>query len=228
MLKLINNLHKSAFFGHIFHTLDYCLQQELADCETVLDLGCGPSSPLQYCKNIKHSVGVEVFQPYLEISKKKRIHTEYVQKDLLEVELPNQSFDAVILIEVIEHFTEEDASTLIKRAESWAKKKVIITTPNGYINQKAVDNNPYQRHLSGWTVKKIEGLGYKCKGLAGLKYIRQEVQDDTMGDNLLTSIKYQPKLFWFAFATVSQLICHHLPRFSFGLFVTKIYGQNKR
>jgi len=41
-VNVINQLHKSRLLGATFHTLDYCLQKELSDCETVLDLGCGP------------------------------------------------------------------------------------------------------------------------------------------------------------------------------------------
>lgn len=56
----------------IFPTLVYVLKQELKDWQSVLDLGCGPDSPLQYCTNVQHSVGVEAFQPYLEESKKNK------------------------------------------------------------------------------------------------------------------------------------------------------------
>jgi len=71
---------KTSFLYPIFHKLDYCLQKELKDCQTVLDLGCGPSSPLKNIKNIKYSVGVELFKPYLEISKKQKIHNKYLQR----------------------------------------------------------------------------------------------------------------------------------------------------
>ena len=80
MKKLNNKLHKSDFWEELFHDIDYCLSKELKDCETCLDLGCGPSSPLQYCKNIKYSIGVETFSPYLKESKRKKIHTEYFEE----------------------------------------------------------------------------------------------------------------------------------------------------
>ena len=35
--SVIDKFHKSFFWGRIFHTLNYCLQKELSDCETVLD-----------------------------------------------------------------------------------------------------------------------------------------------------------------------------------------------
>ena len=218
IINLINKIHSSRFFGSIFHTLDYCLQKELSDCESVLDLGCGPSSPIQYCKNIKHSVGVEVFEPYLGKSKSKKIHTEYLQKNLMELDFPENSFDAVIMIEVLEHLPEDRGLEMLKQAKKWAKKKVVVSSPNGFIGQKEVDENPYQKHLSGWGIQKMRHLGFNINGLAGLKSLRQEVQDDTMGDNLLTAIKYNPKGFWFIVATLSQLFCYFTPAVAFELF----------
>ncbi len=221
MSELINKLHKSIFLGRIFHTLDYCLQRELKDCKTVLDLGCGPSSPLQYCKNIKYSIGVEVFKPYLEKSKKKKIHTEYIEKKIEDVDFPENSFDAVILIEVLEHLPEAAGFELLKKAEKWAKKKIVVSSPNGFIPQKQIDNNPLQRHLSGWGYKKMKKLGFKIQGLAGLKFLRQEVQNNSMGNDITTSIRFRPKVLWFMFATASQMITYFYPILSFELLSTK-------
>ena len=112
MKNLINNLHQSKFLGRVVHTLDYCLQRELADCESVLDLGCGPDSPLQYCKNIKKSVGVEAFKPYMEESRSKRIHTEYLEKKIeiyqkndIKVYLGGTLFEAFVIRNKFEEFT---------------------------------------------------------------------------------------------------------------------------
>lgn len=217
-MNFINSLHKSNLLGKIFHTLDFCLQRELRDCKTVLDLGCGPSSPLQYCKNLDHSVGVEAFPPYLEESKRKNIHSEYLDKKIEELDFPENSFDAVILIEVLEHLPEDVGLKILEKAEKWAKKKIIISSPNGFISQKEVDNNPLQKHLSGWNVRKMRGLGFDVHGLAGLKSLRQEVQNDTMGDDLTTSIKLRPRIIWFIIATLSQIFVYHFPKLAFELF----------
>ncbi|MCB1189587.1 MAG: methyltransferase domain-containing protein [Flavobacteriales bacterium] len=221
MKSLINKLHKSKVLGSIIHTLDYCLQKELENCETALDLGCGPSSPLQYCKNIKYSVGVEAFPPYLEKSISKKIHTKYISKKIEELDFPKDSFDAVIMIEVLEHLPEKTGYEILKKIELWAKKKIIVSSPNGFIAQKEVDGNPLQKHLSGWDVDKMKSLGFRSRGLAGLKALRQEVQNDTMGDDLLNSIRYRPKVFWFLFTTLSQIIVYYYPKLAFGLFNVK-------
>ena len=71
-MNLVSLIYHNKLFETIFPTHVYVLKQELKDCESVLDLGCGPNSPLQYCSNVQLSVGVEAFQPYLEESKKNK------------------------------------------------------------------------------------------------------------------------------------------------------------
>ena len=195
MKKLIDKLYHSRFFSRVFHTVIYCLKQELKDCESVLDLGCGPSSPLQYCENIKNSVGVETFRPYLEESKKRKIHSEYIEKRVEEIDFSEKCFDAVIMIEVLEHLSEEKGYEILKKAEKWAKKKVILSTPNGFLPQKALDGNPFQKHLSGWSKETMEELGFRCRGLAGFKFLRQEAPLEGAGDDFTASIRLRPKFF---------------------------------
>ena len=227
MKTFIDKLYRSRFLGAMFHTLDYCLQKELKDCESVLDLGCGPSSPLQYCKNVKHSVGVEAFPSYLNKSKENKIHTEYLNKNIKDVSFSDDSFDAVILIEVLEHLTENEGMRILEKAGNWAKKKIIVSSPNGFINQKEVDNNPLQKHLSGWDHKKMKKLGFKIRGLAGLKFLRQEGQSDVMEGDLLHSIRFRPKSFWFVVAALSQTFIHWFPSTAFELLSVRKKQQPK-
>jgi SAM-dependent methyltransferase len=222
--NLINKIHESQFFGRIFHTVIYCLQKELEDCKSVLDLGCGPSSPLKYCHNIKYSVGVEAFGPYLEESKKKNIHTEYFENKIEDADFSENSFDAVILVEVLEHLPEHVGLEIIERSKKWAKKKVIITTPNGFIAQEELDGNPLQKHLSGWDLATMRKMEFKCRGLAGLKFLRREVPESLAEDDLTAAIRYRPRIFWFVVATISQLMTYYVPSLAFELFcVKKIY-----
>ena len=135
-MNLVKLCYHNKLFESIFPTNVYVLKKELKDCQSVLDLGCGPDSPLKYCNNIKHSIGVEAFQPYLDVSQRKGIHTEYINKNIGELEFEENSFDAVILMEVIEHMEENAGLEVLKKIEFWARKKVIISTPNGFFPQK--------------------------------------------------------------------------------------------
>ncbi|MBP9691064.1 class I SAM-dependent methyltransferase [Candidatus Woesebacteria bacterium] len=197
------------------------LQKELADCETVLDLGCGADSPIQYVRGINQSVGVDAFEPYLQASRKKHIHTTYKKGNIEDMVFQPQSFDAVILIDVIEHLDKKTGERILKQAETWAQKKVIMVTPNGFIAQSGYDNNRLQEHRSGWDYQELSKLGYECYGLAGLKSLRKPRSEDTKDTDLATSIRFSPKILWFIIASLSQIITYRMPSIAFSLFCVK-------
>jgi len=224
MENLINKIYHTRFFSWLFPTTVFCLRKNLRDCESVLDLGCGPSSPLQFCKNIKRSTGVEAFGPYLEETKKKKIHSDYVESRIEAVDFPEKSFDAVVMIEVLEHLPEETGLEMIRKTEKWAKKKIILSTPNGFLPQDTYDENVFQKHLSGWTAAKMQALGFQCWGLSGLKFIRHpnpQEQVTAHEYNLTASIRLRPKFFWFVMATLSQFFVYYFPVRAFGMFCVK-------
>ena len=195
------------------------LKKELAGCEKVLDLGCGSNSPIKYCK-ISYSVGVENFNPYLLNSKNKKIHSEYIKKDVREVDFAPKSFDAVILLDVIEHLSKEDGLGLIKKMEKWARKKIIISTPNGFLSQEVdIDGNGLSKHVSGWGIPEFKKLGFKkIFGISGFKIFR--------GDNM--DKKLRPAILWRVVSDFTQGMAYKRPEAAFGLFAVKdlIYTGN--
>ena len=226
--KIFSWLYSNPVMEKIIPTQIYLLRKELAGCQTVLDLGCGPSSPIQYCGPFKHSVGVEVFEPYLKESRAKGIHQEYLLSHIEDLDFEENSFDAVALIEVIEHMEEEKAAKVLELAEKWARKKVVVTSPNGFVPQKALDGNQYQEHLSGWPLNKMKQLGYRSYGLARFKFLRQEVEAETMGDDVFSSIRLRPRFFWFLVAALSQILTYRMPGWAFELLSIKsVSGSNR-
>lgn len=222
----LKKIYHNPFLSGIFHTLIFCLQKELSDCESVLDLGCGPDSPLQYCGNVKYSVGVEAFRPYLDESKKKRIHTKYLWKKIENLNFPDKSFEAVIMIEVLEHLPKELGDKILRKADDWARKKVIISTPNGFFPMENVDQNQWQKHLSGWTIEKFKRMGFSVKGLAGVKLMykgtNQVCSMKTDNEqNLYMNIRFNPKKFFYILNAFFQIFTYYLPFLSFELLAVK-------
>jgi len=193
-----------------------CLKREVSGCDTVLDLGCGCNSPLQYCE-ISFSVGVELFEPYLQESKKKGIHNQYIKADVRKVKLKLKSFDAVVLFDVLEHLTKEEGYELIRKMEKWARKKIIIFTPNGFVWQDGYDNNPLQEHKSSWGVEELEKLGFKVYGINGWRKLR----------GYKASVKYKPTRLWSIISDLTQKITYYFPKFAFQLFAVKQIDSKK-
>lgn len=220
--KLIFFIHNNSFFKNIFKTLNYCVESSLKDCDTALDIGCGPDSPIKHCKNLSYTVGVESFKRYIEISKKKKIHTKYINQNIFDLKFEENSFDAVLMIDIIEHMEKDKAKELIVKATKWAKKKVIVSTPNGFVQQAELDGNPLQKHLCGFTPDDLNSMGFKCKGMAGLKIFRKDQESLKMDGELLSNIRFKPKIFFFILAAISQIIFYWFPKFSFSLFAIKL------
>jgi len=213
MLLIVKTL--TPLYKKLFSWTKY-LKRELSNCNTALDLGCGYDSPIQLC-NVPFSVGVELFEPYLEESKKKNIHSEYVKADIRGIEFKPKSFDAVVTIGVLEHLGKEEGHILIKKMETWARKKAIIQTPNGYVWQDGYDNNPLQEHKSGWSSVELKELGFKVYGMDGWKKLR----------GYKGSLKYKPALLWEGISCLTQIITYHYPKLAFQLFAVKQIGKDR-
>ncbi len=205
----------------MFHTSVYSLRKELAGCNSVLDVGCGSDSPIQY-SNVGYGIGVEGFRPSIRTSKNKQLHTGYIFGDVRHLNFKPGSFDVVIMVEVLEHLSEEEGALLLEKAEIWARRKVVVSTPNGYLPQSDIEGNLYFRHLSGWSVAQMKLRGYVAHGMAGLKSLRKENDyADQHDTGILSTIKFRPKLFWLVLSELSQLITYYVPELAFECFYVK-------
>lgn len=220
-MSLLFRLRNVPVLGRVVPSLPSLLRRDLTDIGAVLDLGCGPRSPLKDIHVGGFTVGVEAFESYVLTAREHHTHDEIIFSKFSDLTFPTRSFDAVILLDVIEHMSEQDSREVIAKAETWARKLVVISSPNGYIPQRALDGNPLQQHLSGWKVEEMRQLGYSCRGLAGPKWLRQEVEDATMGNDLFVTIRFRPRWLWFLFAAILQPITYFLPRFAFSVYSVK-------
>ncbi len=200
----------STLYNRFFPNWIEILKKESLDCQTILDLGCGYNSPLGCCQ-VSFSLGVELFEPYLKESQKKGLHNQYLKADVRTVDFKPKSFETVLALELLEHLNKEEGYRLIKKMESWAEKKIIITTPNGYLKQDSYDQNLLQRHKSGWDVKELENLGFKVFGINGWKKLRKEKG----------LIKHRPIFLWNLLSGLTQKVTYYYPKLAFQLFAVK-------
>jgi len=201
MLKLLKRL-----YHWLFPPWTNYLNKALSDCETVLDLGCGNNSPIQYVP-ISYSVGVELFRPYLEESKRVGIHSDYILADIRKVDFKENSFDAVCCLGVLEHLSAKDGRELIRRAKRWSKRKVIVCTPNGFVKQGEYDGNPLQIHNSGWTLAELKSLGFRMNGLSGWRILKRGKGQPRL----------KPSIFWEIISDITQKVTYFRPEHAFEL-----------
>ncbi len=203
--KIIVNIQNIFFFK--------CLEWQLRDCKTVLDVGCGYDSALGHIQKTFKSEGIEIYPKTLSLSKKRKLHDVYRLGDIRKLNrfYKRKSFDAAVSIDVIEHLKKNEAIAMIKMMETIATKRVILLTPNGFYKQEAYDGNPYQIHKSGWVRSDLEKLGYKVYGLRGLRVLRTEH----------AGIRYKPYFFWGFVSLISEILFFFHPDVCFDLFAVK-------
>ena len=186
------------------------LKKELTGCGSVIEFGCGYDSPIRYFKGF-HSVGLDIHAPAIERARKLKTHNDYIVADVLKY-TSKKRFDCAVALDVIEHLRKRDGNVLMRNMEKSARK-VIIFTPNGYVPQapEYVKENPFQAHLSGWSVDEFRKRGYKVYGVNGLKCLRKEN----------AKARFKPRIFWLLLSEASQWIVVFFPRLAFQLLAVK-------
>ena len=189
------------------------LEKVIDDCKNVLDLGCGSDSPIRSFSHKFYSVGLDIFKSNIIRSKQKNIHNKYYLMSVLDIDkrFKENQFDCVLASDLIEHLTKEDSEKLIKKMEKIAKKKVIIFTPNGFLPQKAYDNNKWQEHKSGWAINEMRNKGYKIRGINGLKFLRKEHAE----------LRFKPYIIWKIISDITQFFVRNNPKHAFQILCIK-------
>ncbi|MEM3342267.1 MAG: methyltransferase domain-containing protein [Thermoplasmata archaeon] len=210
--KLLKFLYRFIVSRYIPSFIDE-LRIHTKDCSSILDIGCGNSSPVKWLPKKIYKVGIDAYKPCIENSRKLKIHDKYYQMDISDIglKIKPKTFDCVVALDVIEHLNKEEGLKLIAAMEKIACKKIIIFTPNGFLPQSAHDNNPFQVHRSGWTCNEMESLGFKVIGINGWKQLRGEC----------AYIKYQPYWLWQIISDLTQILVRNRPEYAFQLLCIK-------
>lgn len=145
-----------------------------ADCRSILDVGTGVMRSLEGVRS-PVKIGLDAHRPYLL----QRVVDDAIPINasalrLEELFVPD-SVDMVTLMDVIEHFEQDQVFELLRQAETVASKRVVLFTPRGEFHQEDFDalglgGEELQRHRSAWDVADLTALGYRVLVLAGFHY----------------------------------------------------------
>lgn len=189
------------------------LRRDLADCETILELGCGSNSPILQIGYGKRTMAVDIFKPYVEMHSRQGNYLSCRQANILEMGMPDKQVDAVVICDVLEHLPRETVEKidLFSMMERCACKKVIIFTPNGFVPNDEVDGDPYQAHVSAWEPGDYINRGYKVVGATGLRYL--------FGKASLP--KYHPYSVGYILGMLSQPLVYWKPKLAWHSYAVK-------
>jgi SAM-dependent methyltransferase len=165
--------------------------------KTGLDIGCNENSPLTSLRGTGfRSTGLDAYLPALEVARWKGLHDEYLCCDVRQ--LPDDcAFDVVVASHVIEHLTRDDGFELLRKIEKLARRLIYIETPLGFVEQGALNGNPFQRHLSGWFPMDFESRGYTVFGLGSRRLRRRGSAAGVLPEPLVRAAERSVQ--WFSF-----------------------------
>lgn len=189
------------------------LGRALAGCRSVLDVGCGSGSPLAALGLPGLTIGVDISAADLEIARRARTHAQLVRADVARLAdlVRPQSVDAVVCLDVIEHFERAEAERLLAILERIARRRVVVFTPNGFVPQPGTAENPYQEHRCGFRAAELRARGYAVEGSHGLWFVF-----GAFGETRLW-----PGPLWRRIADASAPLVRALPELAFGLLCVK-------
>lgn len=140
--------------------------------ESILDLGCGilypfaPEGETHGGRRIgpRHFC-VDAFPQYLHEIKGSGPVMVACLPQVLNLFI-HESWDVVLLLDVVEHMKKADARTTIARAQRVARRLLIVFTPDGFrvggeLDQWGFVPNHYQMHRCGFSQEELEGFGFK-------------------------------------------------------------------
>ena len=174
----------------------------------VLDCGCGKGIWGYILRSIKNGedswmVGVDLARRYLAHVKRFHIYDDIVLCDARRMPFAKKSFDIVLASEILEHMPKKHGLTFLQSLQEIATERVVVTTPNGYGPQEALDDVTSQTHLSGWTVGEFRRAGFRVNGY-GFRFLRSRRTPYLYEflDNVLTPLTFiLPQLAGFLVAT---------------------------
>jgi len=132
----------------------------------ILDLGCGDKT-----------LSTLLTSPVTTVDIWKRFSPDVVW-DLNKLPLPfeDNSFDIILMIDVIEHLTKDGGLALLKEAKRVVKKTILLLTPLWWTDNvecmmdkdSSYYENPYERHKSLWAKSDFKGW----KEVSEMSFIR--------------------------------------------------------
>lgn len=141
------------------------------DCASVLDVGTGLMHSLEELP-CAVKIGLEAHRPYLEHRRVPEAVPVNASALAIEDLFVPGSVDLVTMIDVLEHFDPGDAGSVLRQAESVARRRVLLFTPRGEFPQEGHDafglgGEELQRHRSTWEPEDLTGRGYRVVVLEG-------------------------------------------------------------
>lgn len=181
---------------------------------------------------LKRIDGVEVFENYITPLHKFIYNNIYTENIIDLVEKLDYSYDLVLLIDVLEHFTKEEGKWLLNTLLS-KNKGILIGTPKNPSTQKDAFENVFETHKSLWEKKDLASFGkyyFIPDNISHIVYTTKEEQLLKMLQRKLKALKMfrQESLIGILTFKKRNIIKRLKKRLSSMPYIVKIYRKYKK
>ena len=206
-LAKVKNFNDLVMYLNFSPSLGY-VEKLVKDCRSAVDLGFGEVTWLHLVPFAGENVPNEVWEAtHRQTGGKMR--ASYALGDIMSPRLTPGCADAVLCFDVVEHFPKVESRALLEFIQSLARRVVVITLPNGFLEELSEDGNPH--HLCGWEAAEFRAEGFEVHGIMGLKSLRGG----------FAKILRKPRLFWWLISKLSEPYVWDRPDKAFGLLAVK-------
>lgn len=153
-------------------------------CREYLELWDGR----QEYKFLRRIDGVEVFQDYITPLHKFIYNNIYTENILDLVKKLDYTYDLVLLIDVLEHFSKDEGVWLLNNLLS-KNKGILIGTPKRPSAQKDAFGNVFETHKSMWKKKELISFGKYFFIADNISYIIYITREEQLLNNLKKRMK---------------------------------------
>ena len=94
-------------------------------------------------------VGLDLQKPLLYRVEHTGLYSHLVYADVRQLPLKELVFNFTLAFQILEHQTSKDADVMLAKIEIATQERQIIATPLCFEKQDLVEENPFQRCLSG-------------------------------------------------------------------------------
>jgi hypothetical protein len=200
------------FYKLIFPPFTDFLTREIEGCKTVLNLACGNKMPCsQFCSYNCSVKGIELFSAYSPFLKK---FYEYTYSDIAKTNFKEKSFDAVLILNVLEYVTKGEGVEIIEKAEKWANKRIVLSVANGIRKPKNKDGN-LMGNRTLWDIHDLKAMGYTIYGLDWKKMYYDAAFEK------MRAMSFPSRIFSQITSDLSKEIIRHFPKNAPYLLCTK-------
>ncbi len=99
----------------------------LQEGETILDVGSGPGELSELFSG--NYYGVDYSENYVAYAQEKYPTKTFFQGNVLDLSIPEKSYDVVLLASFIHHFSDEEVRKIFANMQKVARKRIVLLEP---------------------------------------------------------------------------------------------------